>query len=102
VVNALPLPVDGITPADMSLRTKAQNPPNFGFTLAAPLAGLDGLSCFASSGEPSLVRLDQRIELRFAAALPAGRQRINCTLRAEGGRWRWFGAQFVVAKQAAP
>ena len=102
VVNALPLPVDGITPADMSLRSRTQNPPNFGFTLAAPLAGLDGLSCFASAGEPSLVRLDQRIELRFAAALPAGRQRINCTLRAEGGRWRWFGAQFVVAKEAAP
>jgi peptidoglycan/xylan/chitin deacetylase (PgdA/CDA1 family) len=102
VVNALPLPVDGITPTDMSLRSPADNPPNFGFTVAAPLGGLDGLGCFASAGDPSVMHLDQRIELRFAAPLPAGRLRINCTLRAEHGRWRWFGTQFVVSQDAVP
>jgi hypothetical protein len=80
----------------------AANPPNVGFTVAAALANLEALQCFASAGEPRMLRLDQRIELRFAAALPPGRVRINCTLPAEGGRWRWFGTQFVVAEQAAP
>ncbi len=101
VANALPLPVDGITPADMSLRSAAQNPPNFGFTVAADLGNLSGLNCFASAGEPEMMRLDQRIELRFTTALPAGRVRINCTLRDDSGRWRWFGTQFVVAEEAA-
>jgi len=102
VANALPLPVDGITPADMSLRNPAQNPPNVGFTLAAPLGDPSNLNCFASAGEPTTMRLDQRIELRFAGALPAGRARVNCTLRDGSGRWRWFGMQFVVARDAAP
>ena len=100
VANALPLPVDGITPADMSVPSGAQNPPNYGFTVAADLGNLGGLNCFASAGEPEMMRLDQRIELRFTTALPAGRVRINCTLRDDSGRWRWFGTQFVVAKEA--
>ncbi|MGD1878512.1 MAG: polysaccharide deacetylase family protein [Kiloniellaceae bacterium] len=102
VANTLPLPVDGITPADPSIAEAVQNPPNFGFTVAAPLGNLDALNCFASAGAPQTMRLDQRIELRFAAPLPAGRVRINCTLPAEDGRWRWFGTQLVVAKTAAP
>lgn len=102
VANALPLPVDGITPADMALGSVTQNPPNVGFTLAAPLGDPGNLNCFASAGEPTTMRLDQRIELRFASALPAGRVRVNCTLRDDSGRWRWFGMQFVVAKDAVP
>ncbi|WP_193366692.1 polysaccharide deacetylase family protein [Pelagibius marinus] len=100
VAGALPLPVDGITPADMSLREASQNPPNVGFTVVGAQGNLSGLNCFASAGEPQVMKLDQRIELRFDAPLPAGRVRINCTLRDDSGRWRWFGTQFVVAKEA--
>jgi len=102
VANALPLPVDGVTPADLSIATPGGNPPNFGFTIAAPVGNLEALSCFASSGEAEVTQLDQRIELRFAAALPAGRARVNCTLPAAAGRWRWFGIQFVVSRDALP
>ena len=100
LANALPLPVDGITPADMSVASAAANPPNFGFTLAEVLGSPSGLNCFASAGDPEMMRLDQRIELRFAGPLPAGRVRVNCTLRAASGRWRWFGTQFVVSEEA--
>lgn len=102
VINALPMPVDGITPADMSIAEAAGNPPNFGFTVADGLGNLGGLNCFASAGEPEVMKLDQRVELRFATALPAGRVRVNCTLRDDSGRWRWFGTQFVVAEGAVP
>ena len=102
VVNALPLPVDGVTPTDVAVADAGANPPNFGFTVAAPLGSLDALNCFTSTGEAQVMRLDQRIELRFAAALPSGRVRINCTLPADGGRWRWFGIQFVVSESAQP
>ena len=101
VANTRPLPVDGITPVDMAIGAADQNPPNFGFTVADALdENLDHLRCFASAGEPEMMRLDRRIELRFATALPAGRVRINCTMPAGGGRWRWFGTQFVVSRDA--
>lgn len=102
VANTLPLPVADITPADPAIAEPGQNPPNVGFTVTAPLGNLDALQCFASAGAPEMTRLGERIELRFAAAFPAGRARINCTLPADGGRWRWFGTQFVVAKRAVP
>ena len=37
-----------------------------------------------------------RVELRFTRAFPPGRPRLNCTLPAKQGRWRWFGTQFLV------
>lgn len=101
VANTLPLPVSDITPADPFLRSLAQNPPNLGFTVDETVGDLRGLNCFAKNGEPALTRLDNRIELRLPAPLPAGRARINCTLRAKDGRWHWFGTQFIVADQAA-
>ncbi len=100
VANTLPLPVREITPADPFLRSVAQNPPSFGFTVSDDIEDLSNLNCFARDGEPALTRFDNRIELRLAAPLPAGRARINCTLRTEDGRWRWFGTQFVVTDQA--
>ena len=101
VANTLPLPVSDITPADPFLRSVAQNPPNLGFTVDETVGDLRDLNCYANNGEPALTRLDNRIELRLTAPLPAGRARINCTLRADNGRWHWFGTQFIVADQAA-
>ena len=100
VANTLPLPATDVTPTDLFLRSAAQNPPNLGFTVEGPVEDLRNLNCFAKYGDPVLTRLDNRIELRLSAPLPAGRARINCTLRAENGRWRWFGTQFVVTEQA--
>lgn len=71
------------------------------FTLAAPLTRLEALNCFSSAGALELQRIDRRIELRFDAPLPPGPLRINCPQPAEGGRWRWFGMQFVVTEDAA-
>jgi hypothetical protein len=93
--NALPLPVADVTPADPVL---AQNPPSIGFTVAGGIGDLDRLACFVSGqGRTGLERLDgNRIELRIAEEFPPGRTRLNCTLPAVEGRWRWFGMQFFV------
>ena len=93
--NALPLPVADVTPADPVL---TQNPPSIGFTVAGGIGDLDRLACFVSGqGRTGLERLDgNRIELRIVEELPAGRTRLNCTLPAGEGRWRWFGMQFFV------
>ncbi len=93
--NALPLPVQDITPADPLL---TRNPPDFGFSVGAAIGKLDQLTCYNSQqGRLNIERLGaRRVELRFAEKLPQGRSRINCTLPDGEGRWRWFGRQFFV------
>lgn len=92
--RSLPLPAVDITPEDPAIRV---NPPAFGFTLAEDVPGIDGLSCFAShQGQVKVERLGPRVEVRMSKPIPAGRGRLNCTVPALEGRWRWFGWQFWV------
>ena len=53
--------------------------------------------CFASNNiETNTSRIGKsRIEVRLLSAFPKSRGRINCTMAAKDGRWRWFGKQFV-------
>lgn len=102
--NALPLTVKELTPSNIML-TPETNPPQFGFTVygrAVPL--LSKLTCYVSGqGRARLVMLGpQRVETRMSHAFPPGRARINCTMPALGGRWRWFGRQFVVPAPPRP
>jgi peptidoglycan/xylan/chitin deacetylase (PgdA/CDA1 family) len=93
-VNALPLPVTDVTPADPLIGRV--NPPAMGFTLRPGTAGTSQISCFSShDGRAKLERLgERRIEIRVGRPFPAGRTRINCTFRSGDGRWHWFGRQF--------
>ncbi len=96
--NALPLRVRDVTPAD-PLLTQANNPPFFGFTVFGDaIKELGAMNCYASGqGRAQIDRLGRsRIEVRFERAFPVGRARINCTMRATNGRWRWYGMQFYV------
>lgn len=95
--NALPLHATDITPRDSKL---GPNPPAFGFTVGRGIRGLRALACYSSAhGQLEIQRLGQRrIEVRTPQALKPGRSRINCTLPAPGGRWRWLGYQFLVTK----
>jgi len=96
-VNSLPLPVRDISPQDFLLAAPDSNPPAFGFTLAEGLGDPESLNCYAGKYEINLKRQqNRRIEVRFAAPLPQGRARLNCTMPGPVGRWRWFGAQFYV------
>jgi hypothetical protein len=94
--NALPLRVSDVTPRDNVL---GPNPPSFGFTVDESIPGLGQLACYASHlGQAAAIeRLGaRRIEVRVGAPFPAGRGRINCTMPANGGRWRWYGIQFYI------
>jgi peptidoglycan/xylan/chitin deacetylase (PgdA/CDA1 family) len=94
--NALPLPVRGVTPTDPTLGPRG-NPPAFGFTVVEGVTRLDRLRCYFDGRTARLQRLgERRIEVRFEAPFRPGRSRINCTMPADGRRWRWFGTQFYV------
>jgi peptidoglycan/xylan/chitin deacetylase (PgdA/CDA1 family) len=97
--RALPLPVSDVAPADPLLGPR-NNPPAFGFTVAADIARDAGrIACYSSiDGRARVERLgERRIEVRMMRPFPPGRGRVNCTLPGPDGRWRWFGTQFYVA-----
>jgi peptidoglycan/xylan/chitin deacetylase (PgdA/CDA1 family) len=96
--RSLALPVRDVTPAD-PLLTPQTNPPAFGFTVGDGVGALDSLRCYADGQKVDLQKLgERRIEVRVERPYPPGRVRINCTLPADGGRWRWFGTQFYVRR----
>ena len=95
--QSLPLIVTHVTPDPVP----ADNPPDFAFTVDPLMGDLANLACFASDfGALDIDRLgDRRVALRFPDALPPGRERINCTMPASGGRWRWYGIQLLVPEE---
>ncbi len=98
--GALPLEVVDVTPSEIFLGP-GRNPPIVGFTVAGealPYIGL--LTCYISGqGKVRMERIGPaRVELRFDRAFPAGRPRLNCTMPARQGRWRWYGTQFLVPR----
>jgi peptidoglycan/xylan/chitin deacetylase (PgdA/CDA1 family) len=99
IVNALPLPVHGLSPRDPLLPYQGPgNPPAFGFSVDGSAGSLARLNCFHSDASKmtALEVLGSRVEVRFDAPFGPGRTRINCTLRADEGRYRWFGMQYFV------
>ena len=98
--RALPLRTTDLTPADTLLSIR-NNPPLFGFTIRGLASKrLSQLACYVSrQGKVRIERLgERRIEVRMNKAFDPGRTRINCTLPEAGGRWRWFGRQFVMPR----
>ncbi len=93
--NALPLPVSDLTPDDPLVTV---NPPPLGFTIADGVGDSSKLACFAAGqGRTALERIaEDRVEVRIKDPFPPGRARVNCTLPAADGRWRWLGVQFLI------
>ena len=94
IADTLPLGARAVTPADQLL---TENPPTVGFTIEPPLANRDSLTCFASGGVGATLDHQEgsRVKVTLDRAFPPGRARLNCTAPAGGGRWHWFGLQFV-------
>ena len=98
--NALPIEAKDIVPVD-PLLTSQTNPPAFAFTVTgAAIQGLAAIACYASGqGRAGLERRGESgVFVKVEKAFPPGRARINCTMPAGEGRWRWFGMQFYVPK----
>ena len=98
--DALPLRVREITPSNPKL-TPAGNPPSYGFTVFGDaLKNIKSLNCYAwGQGKTRVERLGSaRIEIRLERKFPPGRARVNCTMSAGGGKWRWFGMQFYIPR----
>ena len=99
IANALPLPLENITPADPVL---SDNPPRVSFSLAGNAKSVSGLACYTShtaEATPLAHGLDGVVRLEISVAFPPGRGRINCTARAADGRWHWTGIPVYVTER---
>ena len=93
-LDGKPLRVTDVTPQDMVLN---ENPPSYGFTVDQSLMPISQLRCFSGEyGKLAVEVLGARAEIRLPGAMKGPRSRVNCTMPAENGRWRWFGRQFLV------
>lgn len=98
ISQTLALPVEDVTPRNPVLQ-EGRNPPVFGFTVDRSVGGLSAMACYPSHlgrGADLSILSENRVEVRFAPPFPGGRNRINCTLPAGGGRWYWLGQFFYV------
>lgn len=101
--EALPLPIEDISPSSQLLTT---NPPTPGFTLLGDISKSDlkKMTCFASGiGELDVQVLgDSRVEIRFPKGFDDTKGRMNCTLPgptsdiSDEPRWRWAGFLYTI------
>lgn len=101
-LNALPLPVSEIEPADVLVKLgQPGNPPVVRFTVVPGIERLNQMVCYNSEGKtipPKLIG-ERRYEMQASEPLKSPRDRISCSVpTTEQGRYRWFGMQFTVVK----
>lgn len=95
--SALPLAVSKIAPADGWLDDA---PKAIVFSVDEAMGPLGDLACFASGyGAVPIALKDREARVTLPGPLDPGRLRINCTLPAGDGRWRWFGRIYAVPDQ---
>ncbi|WP_341915446.1 polysaccharide deacetylase family protein [Ferrovibrio terrae] len=101
-LNALPLPVSDVEPADVLIRLgQTTNPPVLRFTVAPGIERLKQMVCYTGEGKaiPPREIGERRYEMRPVDAMKPPRDRISCSVpSSEAGRYRWFGIQFTVLK----
>ena len=95
---AMPLPAADQTPDDLVVSDSA-NPPVVSFRLVQPEDDggplrPDAMTCYFNGAQVAFDRTDDAITIQMPGPLSSGRSRLNCTMPADNGRWRWHGVQF--------
>jgi hypothetical protein len=98
VSQAIALPVTDLIPTSPMLND-ANNPPLLGFSVEQEVGNLKAMACYPSHlGKAADLNVigGRRVEVRFDKPFPKGRNRINCTMPAGGGRWYWMGQFYLL------
>ena len=60
---------------------------------------IENISCYSNEGdkwEKSVTKLENKtLSIKFREEFLPRRGRVNCSLN-DGGKWRWFGTQFII------
>ncbi len=97
-VSSLPMPVVAVEPWDPVVSTRL---PTVEVTLGEVDAKLGGLACFVSGqGRVEVEWLAPAKRFRVGPTRPfgEGRQRVNCTVLREDGRYLWFSHPWIIQR----
>ena len=97
-ISSLPLPVEAVSPADPEIQTRL---PLIDITLAGGIDSGDysGIACFVGGqGRVSIewTTPNKQFSVGPEQPLNPGRNRVNCTSPAGGGRYYWFSHPWFV------
>ena len=101
LLRTLPLKYKKITPEEKYLKDE-NNPPKVKITFLEDIPNLKNINCYSNEENKwrkSKIEFISNTELKILldGKFTTERGRINCSLSAGNGQWRWLGIQFVIS-----
>ncbi len=98
IIKTYPLEYKNLLPKEKKL-SKINNPPSFSVEFFENQKNIKKISCYSNEGDKweqsKVVFKNNTLTIKFREAFLPRRGRVNCSLNDEG-KWRWFGAQFII------
>ena len=103
LTKTLPLKYINILPNEKYL-TLSKNPPDVEVQFIQNIKNIKQINCYSNEGNiwrNSKIKFinEQNMKIIIKEKFVGERGRINCSLRVDGGFWRWLGIQFVIAEK---
>ena len=100
IIKTYPLEYKKLIPVEKKLNSK-NNPPKFYVEFFDEQKNIKDINCYSNEGnkwEKSKIEFEEnKMTISFREPFFPRRGRINCSLN-DKGKWRWFGAQFIISK----
>ncbi|MDA9753096.1 polysaccharide deacetylase family protein [Candidatus Pelagibacter sp.] len=100
IIKTYPLEYKKLVPVEKKLNNE-NNPPKFSVEFFNEQKNIKNINCYSNEGnkwEKSKIEFKKnKMSINFREAFIPRRGRINCSLN-DNGKWRWFGAQFIISK----
>jgi poly-beta-1,6-N-acetyl-D-glucosamine N-deacetylase len=98
IIDSFPLEYEQLLPLEKKL-TKKNNPPEFIVKFFKEQKNIKNINCYSNELDrwvKSNTNISDKIlTIKFRGSFSSRRGRINCSLN-DGGKWRWFGVQFLI------
>jgi len=98
IIKTYPLEYKRLLPVEKKL-DKLNNPPHFTVEFFHNQKNIKNINCYSNEGdkwEKSNINFSNNtLHIKFRETFLPRRGRINCSLN-DGGKWRWFGTQFII------
>ncbi len=103
LMKTLPFKFKSVLPEDKYL-LQANNPPKVKIEFYDNIENLEQINCFSNEGNKwrnSKITFTKKniLEIDIGEKFVGERGRINCSLRAGKGYWRWLGVQYVISEK---
>ena len=103
LTKTLPLKYKSLFPLEKYL-SQSKNPPEVKIEFFENIKNINKITCYSNEGniwqKSKIIFMNKRnIKILINEKFLGERGRINCSLKVDGGFWRWLGIQFVIAEE---